>query len=912
VGDYTCTLEQIDSGSLALVGGKGANLGELARAELPVPQAFCVTTKAYRRLIESNALLAPILEQLDGLDYDDPQAIDRQASGIRRKILAAETPPEIDAAIRSAYAELEAQLGANAHVSVRSSATAEDLPGTSFAGQQDTYLNIHGADAVVEHVKSCWASLWTDRAISYRHRQGFRHEDVLLAVVVQEMFPSQVSGVLFTANPITSNPNEMLLNTSWGLGEAIVSGRVNPDQYLVDKRALSDKRIHDKLVMTVRQGETQGSVDVEVAEGLRSAPTLPDERILELAEIGRKIEAHYGFPQDIEWGFADGRFAILQSREVTAANLDFPEGMEAWQTPAAFEELTKERWTWSRAYSDELQTGPSTPLMYTFAQPHRIKTRLHALEFAGYTEFAGYAAESWNDMPLFRWYGARAYYNTHFEKEWIRLFIPPFARDEVALLPFPEEMRDEIRNMPFDWWKFVKMLVKLEFTHPTRSLLGSTHYLLDNFERWVDHANEVWDAYDIESAPHIGDLFRTLLAGREGNELDENVALPFNFYLYVLPHALRKLCELWCDDEDEQIFGALISGLQTPTGEQNNAVWELSRKIKQSPVLMALMEKANPKEILDSLEDSEDGRRFRIAFDAFLAAFGHRGAKERDPYHFRWIQKPENVFPSLKPLLALDHEDSPATFEARLRERMLATKAECLRKLRRRPVGALKAAAFEWVVELVQGYFYYRDWERFQNDRDGLHFRPLLTKAGRMLVAKGVLADAEDVFFLGIQEVIQADAGVLSPKEAEIRVRARRLVYDRYTGHEPPKYLRGWETFDDGGLPDDGQGLRGTAASSGSVTGRARVCRSLDEIGRVEKHDILVTVATDPAWTTVFSIIGGVVVETGGVVSHAVMISREYGIPCVANLPRACDRIPDGATITVDGSSGRVRIHEDA
>jgi len=912
VGEYTSSLDDVDCNSIQLVGGKAANLGELLRAKLPVPRAFCVDTSAYRRLIEANSLLEPILGTLDELDYDDASEIARRAAGIRELIIAADTPADVDDAIRSAYAKLESELEADVLVSVRSSATAEDLPGTSFAGQQDSYLNIHGADAVLDHVKRCWASLWTDRAISYRERQGFRHEDVLLAVVVQEMFPSEVAGVMFTANPVTSNPREIFVNTGWGLGEAVVSGRVNPDQYIVGKDSLAilQKSIQEKSVMTVRREDGQGSVDVAVPEELRCVETLTDDRIKELAAIGLRIEDHYGFPQDIEWGYSKGRFAILQSREVTAADIDFHEGMEGWQTPAALAELTNERWIWSRAYSDELQTGPSTPLFYTFAQPHRIKTKLLALEYVDIDDFAGYKSENYDDMPLFRWYGARAYYNTALEKEWIRIFIPPFARDEVALLPFPEEQREEIRNMPFDWWKFARMMVKLEFTHPTRSLLGSTHFLFDNFERWVEQANEVWNDYDIESAGSMGELFMTLLKGREENQLDENVALPFNFYLYVLPHGLKKLCEIWCDDEDGEIFNSLIAGQHTPTAEQNIAVWELSRKIVASPVLMELMEKQDPKEILDSLGDSEEGRRFEADFAEFLQEFGHRGANERDPFHFRWRQKPENVIPALKPLLTLGDSDSPAVFEKRLHDRMLSTKDECLRKIRKRPVGSLKAAFFKWYLELVQEYFYYRDWERFQNDKDGMHFRPLLTAVGRMFVQRGLLNDAEDIFFLGIQEVVQADQGNMSAKDIAIRVRARRRVYARYTHREPPKYLRGWETFDDDRLHDDGKGLRGTAASSGVVTGRARVCRSLDQISTIEKGDILVTVATDPAWTTVFSIVGGVVVETGGVVSHAVMISREYGIPCVANLGRACDLIPDGRTITVDGSSGRVLIQE--
>jgi phosphohistidine swiveling domain-containing protein len=912
LGEYINSLKELDSSSISIAGGKGANLAELTRAGLPVPPAFIVGTRAYRRHIESSSLLDPILAALEGIDYDDTSDIERRAGRIRQMIIEADTPADIDDGVRTAYAELEAQLGRDVLVSVRSSATAEDLPGMSFAGQHDTYLHIHGADAVVEHVKQCWASLWSDRAISYRNRQGFVHEDVLLAVVVQEMFPSEVSGVMFTANPVTSNPKEIFLNCSWGLGEAIVSGRVNPDQYIVDKPSLEikDKAIHEKMVMTVRNEDGQGSSEVEVPQSDRSVEALADGLVKELCETGLRIEEHYGFPQDIEWGYSKGRLAILQSREVTAADIDLHEGMEAWQTPEALAELTKERWVWSRAYSDELQTGPSTPLMYTFAQPHRIKTKLLALEFAGIKEFAGYSSDRYDDMPLFRWYGARAYYNTSLEKEWMRIFIPPFARDEAALQPFPEEEREEIRNMPFNWFKFLRMLLRIELEHPKRSLLGSTHFLYDNFESWVDQANEVWDNYDIESAGSVGELFMTLLRGREKNELDENVALPFNFFLYVLPHGLKKLCEMWCDDEDATLFSTLIAGQKTPTGDQNNAVWEISRKIKKSPVLMELMQKEDSKEILDSLADSEDGRKFRVDFDAFLADYGHRGADERDPFHFRWRQKPEKVFPALKPLLTLGEEDSPAVFEERLGKRMLEAKDSCLRRIRKQPIGSLKAALFKWYLELVQDYFYYRDWERFQNDKDGMHFRPLLTKVGRMLVERGLLADAEDVFFLGIQEVLQADGGNLSAKEVAIRVRARRRVYDKYTHKEPPKYIRGWEKFDDDQLPDDGGGLRGTAASSGTVTGRARVCRGLDELGKIEKGDILITVATDPAWTTVFSIIGGVVVETGGVVSHAVMISREYGLPCVANLAQACDSIPDGQTITVDGSNGRVVIHD--
>ena len=911
MSEYTSSLEEIDSGSIPLVGGKGANLGELTRAKLPVPRAFCINTLAYQRLIELNSLHTPILGVLEGLDYDDPAEITRRATKIREMIIAADTPADIDSAIRGAYRQLESELGNDVLVSVRSSATAEDLPGMSFAGQQDTYLNILGADKVLHHVKACWASLWTDRAISYRHKQGFEHEGVFLAVVVQEMFPSEVAGVMFTVNPVTSNTGEMFLNTSWGLGEAIVAGKVNPDQYMIDKDsfAIRDKQVNEKLVMTVRQEKEQGSKDVEVPEELRSIETLPDAKIKELAEIGLRIEEHYGFPQDIEWGYSDGRFAVLQSREVTAADIDFREGLEAWQTPEAMAELTDERWVWSRGLSDEWFTGPSTPYFYSGVGPLLARLKIIALEQTGITEFAGYTSEHYLDMPTTRWYGARAYYNTFFEIEWMRIFIPPFARDDVALSPFPEDEWEEIRNMPFDWFRFFRILLRLELTHPKYSLLGSTHHYYEEMENCVRRADAVWADFDMESAS-VKEIFTTAARANEGSIHEDNTALAFNVYLYVVPQGLAKLCELWCDDENAQIYSHLIAGLQTPTGEQNIAVWELSRKIKDSPVLLELIEIDDPEEILASLVDSEDGRQFKADLDVFLKAYGHRGADERDPIHFRWSQKPARIFPAIKALLPLGEEDSPAVIEQRLHERMLKTKGECLRKIRKQSFGSLKAAFFKWYLELTQDYCYYRDWERFHNDKNALRPRAMLMAVAAKFIQRGLITDEEDIFFLSIHEVFAADGGKMSVKEIEIRVRARRRVYERYTHRTPPKYIRGWEAFDDG-QADDGQGLRGIAASSGVVTGRARVCRSLDEVSKVEKGDILITVATDPAWTTVYSIISGVVVETGGVTSHAIMISREYGLPCVANLSQACDLIPDGQMITVDGSNGRVLIHED-
>jgi len=534
--------------------------------------------------------------------------------------------------------------------------------------------------------------------------------------------------------------------------------------------------------------------------------------------------------------------------------------------------------------------------------------KANALLMTQTPRFGEFTPERYADFPYFRWYGARAYYNLAFERERIRLFIPPFARDDAALWPFPEQEREAIRKLPFNWPQFLQTLLKLHLDSPDVSLLGTTQVMYEGLERWTDAEDAFWQRFDLDHAS-VQEIFAAELECQGESRFRENVVLPFTIYLYVLPAALRTLCAQWLDDADGTLYNRLVAGLKTKTSEENIALWKISRTIRASSRLTALVQAKDGREVLAALDLDADGRNFRVALDAFLAAYGHRGGAERDAYHPRWRHAPERVFQAIQPMLALDDAESPEHHEARMRELMLSTRTQCIERLRAQPLGAFQAPFFEWLVALVQDYFYYRDFERFYNDKTMSRARDLYAAIARRFIAAGLLTDADDIFFLGRQEMLAADSGGFTARQIAIRVRSRRRVYEKYSHQEPPKYLRGWQTFDDDQLTADGS-LRGIGASSGVVTGRARVCRKLEELARVQRGDILVTVATDPGWTTVFSIIGGVVVETGGVVAHAVMISREYGLPCVANLARACDLIPDGATITVDGTTGRVMIHE--
>ena len=326
---YICWFNEIRNADVELVGGKGANLGEMSGNGFPVPPGFCLTAHAYRDFITSTGLDRAITAVLADTNLDEAEAVETATARIRELITAQSVPEDMALEILQSYDQLSQKLGLGnsaTAVAVRSSATAEDLPTASFAGQQDTYLNIRGEAALLEHVKRCWASLWTARAAAYRARQGFEHTKVYLAVVVQAMIPSEVSGIMFTANPVDGARDVAVINASWGLGEAIVSGLVTPDTLIVSKSAqeILDRRIASKD-LAIHYAPEGGVVEVEIPPEQRQQPALTDQQVFELVKIGSRIERHYGSPQDIEWAYAGGSWYVLQVRPITTLAADQPD-----------------------------------------------------------------------------------------------------------------------------------------------------------------------------------------------------------------------------------------------------------------------------------------------------------------------------------------------------------------------------------------------------------------------------------------------------------------------------------------------------------------------------------------------------------------------------------------------------------
>lgn len=305
--------QEVDNTQLLLVGGKGLNLGKLSQIEgIQVPEGFCITTVGYHQALEQNQTYHALLDQLTMLKVEDRDQIGEISRKIRQIIVEAEIPSDVVKAV-SHYLT---QLGDEHAYAVRSSATAEDLPHASFAGQQDTYLNIIGIEAILQHISKCWASLFTDRAVIYRMQNGFDHSQVYLSVIVQRMVFPQASGILFTADPITSNRKLLSIDASFGLGEALVSGLVSADGYKVKQEKIVDKRIATKklAIYGLKEGGTE-TRQIEIDQ--QETQTLTEQQILQLARIGRQIEAYFGCPQDIEWCLTEDTFYIVQSRPIT-------------------------------------------------------------------------------------------------------------------------------------------------------------------------------------------------------------------------------------------------------------------------------------------------------------------------------------------------------------------------------------------------------------------------------------------------------------------------------------------------------------------------------------------------------------------------------------------------------------------
>jgi rifampicin phosphotransferase len=817
----------IDGSMLATVGGKAANLGELTRAGLPVPQGFCVTTEAYRSVAEADELASTTPENA------------------RRTLLETAVPQEIKDAIVAEYR----RLGDGVPVAVRSSATAEDLPFASFAGQQDTFLNIVGEDAVVDAVRRCWASLWTDRAVSYRDTNGIDHTTTYLAVVVQRMVQSAISGVMFTANPVTGTRDQIVIDASPGLGEAVVSGAVNPDHFVVDGQEIVERRLGDKKLL-IRSLPDGGTEHVEVGEN--EEPCLTDGQIHALAVLGRKVQQHYGSPQDTEWAIdADGELHLTQARPITTL---FP-------------------------LPDNLDGGAHVYFCFSLAQG--LERPITPMGRAVFREISKAAFEIVIGDPASKSYvetGERIFFDvtkvlqSKVGREFVtRLLGVMEARSSEVLRGLFDDPRFAIRNSsPTPAIKRVLRLVR-RFRVPVTAwkALANPEKAVRDVLLMEREVLKKAASLSIEQAlrqcvvPMMPRLAPTALIG---------------FAMLGLVSKVVKVKP----GELQTVLRGLPNNITT---EMDMAMWDLAQEIRRDPV---------------ALRQFQNGER-PAALDRFLSKWGHRAVAEIDLGLPRWSDDSTYVTGVVRNFLRLeDGNATPDTVFARG-----AAEAEAMiETLARRAWGRGWFVRFALRrTRLLAGL---REYPKYLVITLFGALRKRIADLGAELVDQGRFAHVDDVYFLNFEELRSADGDL-----HEI-VAQRREVYNREMRrrHIPRVLLSDGtdaEAVHHGG-PVEGD-LVGTPASAGTITGVARVV--MDPVGaHLEPGEILVAPSTDPGWTPLFLTAGGLVMEMGGANSHGAVVAREYGIPAVVGVREAVTRIKTGERITVDGSTGAVTTLE--
>ena len=887
------------------VGGKGANLGRLTKSGFVVPPGFVVGTAAYAAHVEGGkGLKATIAEILGSVDYNDAAALDASVAKIRTAITSAAMPAQIAADIAAAYDKL-----GDIYVAVRSSGTAEDLAGASFAGLHDTYLDIRGRDNLLDAVKRCWASMWTSRAVFYRQTQGFDHFSSSIAVVVQTMVESEVSGVMFTGNPINTATDQVVITPSYGLGEAIVSGIVTPDEFIVrhDGLKILNRTLGSKAVEIIRNKDTgNGVVHLEVAEERRARFCMSDAQVTELAAIGLRIqEAYQGFPQDIEWAYQGGQFYVLQARPITG--VEFSWDAEVTNSVQGNNDGVSYETIWSRVFPEEMWTGAISPLMFSWRcwglnQCHSVGVQV-----------AGYPEQDHLERRLWTYYKGVSYYNVEADILRIKQSIPPQLRPGM-LHKIPKMYHEEVLAAPFDWGRYLEFFARTERLRPDMGLnwwKAIRDKFIDNQE-YREYTRprtraEYGAMSDIELKQHLADVIREEIASYDP---------PWYGLLWYMGESIGWLgwiCANWYTGGRPTIFMDLMTGTRKPTitGVENHASWELANFIHKSPELYSLFQKYPDARFLDYVDQCVEGPAFRKKYAEHVAKRGHRGHPDRDIYFDR---RADDVMVDFRVLPGLMGTPDPLIQEERMRAKLEESIQHVYDNLAAQPdMGIFKAKLFQFLVEFSHNSLEFRDNEREVMDWSTYDIKLGFEEVGRRCVERGGLREMKECYFLTMEELYAVLAGTENKALTRAKIDARRKNFDQINSkkvHPAPFIQYGRPApIDQPEISGDGV-LRGKTTSVGKVTGTARVVHELSQIGRVKKGEILIVHATDPGWTPVFMLIQGIVLETGGLISHGALLAREYGLPGV-QVEAALQLVPDGATITVDGDNGVVIIHDE-
>ncbi|MBL3640814.1 phosphoenolpyruvate synthase [Bacillus sp. RHFB] len=867
---YVLEFREIDKTKQMVVGGKGMNLGECSRIDgILIPEGFCVTTEAFKRVIGENDELHQLLDQLEVQKVDERKRI----SEISRKIRDLIEGIEIDKGIEEDIDRCLLTFGFEHAYAVRSSATAEDLPFASFAGQQDTYLNIKGKDAILQHISKCWASLFTDRAVIYRMQNGFDHRKVYLSVVIQRMIFPQASGILFTSDPVSSNRKVLSIDASFGLGEALVSGLVSADNYKVQEGRIVEKKISTKKLAIYARKEG-GTVEKEIEAGQQVLSTLSDEQVLELERIGRKLEAHFGCPQDIEWCLVDDTFYIVQSRPITTL----------YPIPEANDE---ENHVYVSVGHQQMMTDAMKPLGLSFW----LLTTPAPMRKAGgrlFVDVTHMVASSESRKMLVEAMGQH----------------DPLMKDALINII---ERGDFIKSLPND---------KQEQSS------GKSNKSVPSADSRAPIENDPTIVSDLikHSQTSIEELKQNIQT-KSGSDL-------FDFIL----EDIQILKKILFDPQSSAVFMAAIDASSwinekmnkwlgeknaadtlsqsvpnNITSEMGLALMDVADVIRPYPEVIDYLQRVKDDNFMDELVKFDGGQETQDAIYDYLGKYGMRCAGEIDITKTRWSEKPTTLVPLiLSNIKNFEPNASNRKFEQG-RQEALKKEQELLERLKQLPDGEQKAKETKRMISLIRNFIGYREYPKYGMVNRYFVYKQALLKEAEQLVQANVIHEKEDIYYLTFEELHEVvrrnklDYQIISKRKDEYK------LYEKLT---PPRVITSdgeiiVGEYKRGNLM--AEAIVGLPVSSGVIEGRARVILNMEDAD-LEDGDILVTTFTDPSWTPLFVSIKGLVTEVGGLMTHGAVIAREYGLPAVVGVVNATKLIKDGQRIRVNGTEGYIEI----
>lgn len=884
--DYVIPISEIDKSRLSVVGGKGANLGELSKAGFPVPGGMCITTHSYKSFIATSAKLPDFFAELQALKFSDLAQVQNLGLRIREHLESLPIPEDIQNAVHESLL----QYGIGKSYAVRSSATAEDLPSASFAGQQDTYLNVRGFDSILDAVRRCWASLFTDRAIIYRARNGFGHEDVLLAVVIQTMIIPTVSGIMFTADPVSGNRKIISIDASYGLGEAVVSGLVTADMYQVCGDDIIAKNIGSKqyAIYSLPEG---GTVTKELSEEEQNSQAMTDSYILKLAAVGRNIESHYGCEQDIEWCLtAEGDLYVVQSRPITTLYpmvepVPTDDALHVYISFGHFQMMTNAVKPMGRSVLRTLiPVGHSVPgdesSWIVNAGGHLYVDLTHLLKVPPFRNF----------LPEF---------TANIDERVSVALQEVVKRPEFHNVPPSEGRKLDLMRffIPFAWQGFLNVFIR----NPRLALADANSIM----EEAVTDCNR--QLRKVSGAERIR-LVQLML-----HNLFPNVMIKLARHMLpgiVSMKLIEKYSKQWLGDTDElSIMNRSLPG--NVTTEMGLRVGDLGDCVRERPEVMEYLSSSPCKESFrKGLQDIVGGEEFLKELDSFLTQYGMRCPGEIDISKERWSESPTSLISSI-----LTVARNPQSLGEHRRKHMQANEEaeeaarRIVERVRSTPWGYFKAIFMKRLVTVFRYRAGLREHPKYTIIRILWIIKTLVLEEATALVSAGTLHVTTDVFYLTLSELGSIISHTFEG-DVSILISQRKDQFSKDDKLHPVRVMTSDGEVVNGTRKSSAApegAILGSGVSAGVVEGFARVVMTPDN-AELQDGEIMIAPFTDPGWTPLFNSAKGLVIVVGGMLTHGAVVAREYGIPAVVGVDNATDVIKTGQYIRVNGTEGYILV----